>query len=429
LGLELFDIFFNTVFLKILRGSPSFTLDKMQELHHLVGELVEIEQKTNLDVSIPYQQYKMNVLIGGNAWRLNPKMNYINAIIDESGEFLGSTGYEWWKAKQLSPKDEMNQITEYIDIYHFLLSLAIKCLGVEDTEKIIASIVKESTNNEFVHFDKYDYLAQVLKSSAGVHLTLKRLDLALFGGEGDKKLMDFSNECTKRDIQNFLNIGERFQNIMKNELIDAFRGFFSLGKKLNLTVEETDNLYILKYALNVTRKNNGYKEGTYNKEWRSLAGMVEDNYIVFGEKAEWTVTIPESAKDKKAAELLVGMYDASLDAIRPHSWNFNPFYQEGILYSVPWMANNLSQSNAYVHFNAEIKDVNDYRFDNLNWFGLELSKGYGGIRIRGAMSKGVQVVEDNVEESSRRPHPSRAPKPCRARKRLTDSAKEYIHSH
>lgn len=313
LGLELFDIFFNTVFLKILRSSPSFTLDKMQELHHLVGELVEIEQKTNLDVSIPYQQYKMNVLIGGNAWRLNPKMNYINAIIDESGEFLGSTGYEWWKAKQLSPKDEMNQITEYIDIYHFLLSLAIKCLGVEDTEKIIASIVKESTNNEFVHFDKYDYLAQVLKSSVGVHLTLKRLDLALFGGEGDKKLMDFSNECTKRDIQNFLNIGERFQNIMKNELIDAFRGFFSLGKKLNLTVEETDNLYILKYALNVTRKNNGYKEGTYNKEWRSLAGMVEDNYIVFGEKDKFNERV-KTLEDTKcifeaAVEFVQELYD------------------------------------------------------------------------------------------------------------------------
>ena len=309
LGLELFDIFFNTVFLKILRGSPSFTLDKMQELHHLVGELVEIEQKTNLDVSIPYQQYKMNVLIGGNAWRLNPKMNYINAIIDESGEFLGSTGYEWWKAKQLSPKDEMNQITEYIDIYHFLLSLAIKCLGVEDTEKIIASIVKESTNNEFVHFDKYDYLAQVLKSSASVHLTLKRLDLALFGGEGDKKLMDFSNECTKRDIQNFLNIGERFQNIMKNELIDAFRGFFSLGKKLNLTVEETDNLYILKYALNVTRKNNGYKEGTYNKEWRSLAGMVEDNYIVFGEKDKFNERV-------KTLEDTKGIFEAAVEFVQ-----------------------------------------------------------------------------------------------------------------
>ena len=309
LGLELFDIFFNTVFLKILRGSPSFTLDKMQELHHLVGELVEIEQKTNLDVSIPYQQYKMNVLIGGNAWRLNPKMNYINAIIDESGEFLGSTGYEWWKAKQLSPKDEMNQITEYIDIYHFLLSLAIKCLGVEDTEKIIASIVKESTNNEFVHFDKYDYLAQVLKSSAGVHLTLKRLDLALFGGEGDKKLMDFSNECTKRDIQNFLNIGERFQNIMKNELIDAFRGFFSLGKKLNLTIEETDNLYILKYALNVTRKNNGYKEGTYNKKWRSLAGMVEDNYIVFGEKDKFNERV-------KTLEDTKGIFEAAVEFVQ-----------------------------------------------------------------------------------------------------------------
>ena len=115
-----------------------------------------------------------------------------------------------------------------------------------------------------------------------------------------------------------------------------------------------------------------------------------------GEKAEWTVTIPETVKDKKAAELLVGMYDASLDAIRPHSWNFYPFYQEGILYSVPWMANNLSQSNGYTHFNAEIKDVYDYRFDNLNWFGLELSQGYGGIRIRGARSKNIQVEEDNV---------------------------------
>ena len=313
LGLELYDIFFNTVFLKILRGSPAFTLDKMQELHHLVGELVEIEQKTQLDVSIPHQQYKMNVLIGGNAWRLNPKMNYINAIIDESGEFLGSTGYEWWKAKQLSPKDEMNQITEYIDIYHFLLSLSIKCLGVEDTEKIIASLAKECTNHEFVHFDKYDYLTQVLKSSAGVHLTLKRLDLALFGGGGDKKLMDFSNSGIERDIQSFLNIGERFQNIMQTELIDAFRGFFSLGKKLNLTMEETDNLYILKYALNVTRKNNGYKEGTYNKGWRSLAGMVEDNYVVFGEKDKFNNRV-KTLEDTKcifeaAVEFVQELYD------------------------------------------------------------------------------------------------------------------------
>ncbi len=107
-----------------------------------------------------------------------------------------------------------------------------------------------------------------------------------------------------------------------------------------------------------------------------------------GEKAEWTITIPESEKDKKTAELLVGMYDASLDAIRPHSWNFNPTYQEGILYSVPWSANNFNQNNGYAHFDAETKDVYDYRFDNLNWFGLEFGRSHYGnsIRIRGAKS-------------------------------------------
>ncbi|MGB4415067.1 MAG: alpha-2-macroglobulin family protein [Paludibacter sp.] len=115
-----------------------------------------------------------------------------------------------------------------------------------------------------------------------------------------------------------------------------------------------------------------------------------------GEKVEWMVTIPESVGNKKAAELLVGMYDASLDAIRPHSWNFTPTYQEGILYSAPWSANNFNQSNGYAHFDAETKDVYDYRFDNLNWFGLEFSQGYGGIRIRGSRSKNIQVEEDNV---------------------------------
>ncbi|MCE5331547.1 MAG: hypothetical protein LLF95_05335 [Bacteroidales bacterium] len=107
-----------------------------------------------------------------------------------------------------------------------------------------------------------------------------------------------------------------------------------------------------------------------------------------GEKAEWTVTIPEMEKDKKTAELLVGMYDASLDAIRPHSWNFNPTYQEGILYSVPWSANNFNKSNGYAYFDVDTKEVYNYRFDHLNWFGLEFGRSHYGnsIRIRGAKS-------------------------------------------
>ena len=47
------------------------------------------------------------------------------------------------------------------------------------------------------------------------------------------------------------------------------------------------------------------------------------NKLKPGENAEWTIHIPEAAKDK-TAELLIGMYDASLDALRTHSCHFIP---------------------------------------------------------------------------------------------------------
>src|SRR5690606_16675747 len=43
-----------------------------------------------------------------------------------------------------------------------------------------------------------------------------------------------------------------------------------------------------------------------------------------GAQDEWTMTIKGNKKEKVAAELLAGMYDASLDAFKPHRWNINP---------------------------------------------------------------------------------------------------------
>ena len=108
-----------------------------------------------------------------------------------------------------------------------------------------------------------------------------------------------------------------------------------------------------------------------------------------GEKATWTVTIPESAKDKKAAELLVGMYDASLDAIRPHNWTFFPFFIEPIPYSTAWNASQNNNHSAYAYFNADFTDVYSYQFDNLNWFGLNLQQSlyyHRPMMIRGTKS-------------------------------------------
>jgi len=109
------------------------------------------------------------------------------------------------------------------------------------------------------------------------------------------------------------------------------------------------------------------------------------NKLLPGEKAEWTITIPESAKDKKSAEVLVGMYDASLDALRPHSWNFNPSYRESVYYSPAWTSNGFGTTNDYAYLNNQFEDVAEFRLNQLNWFGLNM--GYRNIRIRGMASR------------------------------------------
>jgi len=44
-----------------------------------------------------------------------------------------------------------------------------------------------------------------------------------------------------------------------------------------------------------------------------------------GQEEEWRLKISGPDKDKVAAEMLVSMYDASLDQFLPHSWSFNPY--------------------------------------------------------------------------------------------------------
>jgi len=115
------------------------------------------------------------------------------------------------------------------------------------------------------------------------------------------------------------------------------------------------------------------------------------NKLKPGEKAEWTVSIPESGHSKNAAELLVEMYDASLDAIRNHYWYFNPAYHETILNSPGWNANNVSTGYDNSSFRIPDKNITDFYLNQLNWFGLNLSNSLQVV-LRGRIS-GVSVLD------------------------------------
>lgn len=110
------------------------------------------------------------------------------------------------------------------------------------------------------------------------------------------------------------------------------------------------------------------------------------NKLLPGAHETWTVTIPEA--DKKGAELLAAMYDASLDAIRAHSWNFNPTYRAYLGNSPMWQTPDIGNQHAVADFESIYKSISEYELDRLNWFDFYLLRPYnnGPIRIRGVKS-------------------------------------------
>lgn len=118
------------------------------------------------------------------------------------------------------------------------------------------------------------------------------------------------------------------------------------------------------------------------------------NKLLPGEKAEWTITIPELKMLNKPAEILAGMYDASLDAIRPHSWSFDPVYSEPVEYSPAWLKSFDGISSSFVYTDVQTQEAPEWTDYALNWFGLEMGNRYNRpIRIRGM--KSIQE-DDNV---------------------------------
>ena len=118
-----------------------------------------------------------------------------------------------------------------------------------------------------------------------------------------------------------------------------------------------------------------------------------------GEKAEWTVTIPESVNNKKTAELLVDMYDASLDKLRPHHWLFNPAYREAVLHSPQWVSNGFNVASDVAGSDYIQQSVPELNADQLNWFGLNIF-GRNSMMFRNTKSFAIRGNGIAQEKSS-----------------------------
>ena len=179
--------------------------------------IVELQHQFNLDVFPDY---------------LDKKLNWNNAIIAESGELLDSLGYKWWK-KQVPDMDNVK--VETIDLLHFVVSEQID-------------------------------LAYNSKNSIGSSIDIVASTMEDFFEEKDT-YEEFNFDCSLNNLVDMLNYDQ----------YDRFFILKQMFKKLEMNNEDVYLAYIVKNCLNQFRQNNGYKYGSYIKNWNDK----EDNVVAY----------------------------------------------------------------------------------------------------------------------------------------------------
>jgi len=181
-------------------------------------------------------QKQLNDETNGEVWikgytKENRKISWYRGIYMEVAEAIDSFNWKHWKNIDDEP-DWDNIRVELVDIWHFVMSESIR---IED----------QSYANK--------YLDMKAKDDYDIDALISLLEMML-------KLSITSS------------IDKEVNNI--REITDTF---FTIISHLGIDVEDLYKRYVIKNQLNTFRQKNGYKDGSYIKNW----GGVEDNVIAF----------------------------------------------------------------------------------------------------------------------------------------------------
>ncbi|MDR0232632.1 MAG: hypothetical protein LBI82_11015 [Dysgonamonadaceae bacterium] len=91
-----------------------------------------------------------------------------------------------------------------------------------------------------------------------------------------------------------------------------------------------------------------------------------------GQSEEWKISVRDANQKPVSAEILAGMYDASLDRIFAHSWNFNPVFRVGLWSPFFQQGSEFNNSNTSIRIESRFLETPQFSFDSFNWFGLNL---------------------------------------------------------
>ena len=190
-------------------------------------------------------QQELNDATNGINWEAgltknNKKIDWRRCIYLEAAELVESYPWKHWKNIDASPDYENIKI-EIVDIWHFVMSEALRLYKVDDLGSI-------------------SDIAATITSMQG-------FDAFLQENKGER--LDPYDEIEL--------VEEMIKTLFCNSDINALIiSFLNMSSKLNLKLPELYELYIGKNILNKFRQSHGYKDGSYIKEWNGK----EDNVVM-----------------------------------------------------------------------------------------------------------------------------------------------------
>ncbi len=191
-------------------------------------------------------QNQLNDATNGEDWvkeiTKNKKViNWKRCIYMECAEMIDSFPWKHWKNIEVEPDWENHQI-EVVDVWHFIMSLAI-----ENYFKTLRGGIEDVANDisEMEAFSKID-----------------------------TDSTDFAEpDAVIEKVENIMRIVLAKENL---ELESLFADFFDLVVMSGLNLDALYRLYVGKNILNQFRQDHGYKDGSYIKVWDGE----EDNVVM-----------------------------------------------------------------------------------------------------------------------------------------------------
>lgn len=156
-------------------------------------------------------------------WR-NQGFEWYRAVWIEAGELMDHQGYKWWK-KQTPDVEQVH--LEIVDIWHFGLSLLL-----ERSDQSTEQLANELASQILAHVPAQDSVLLATEALASYALSQKALSIIAF--------VDLLNAA-------------------------------------GMSLETLYTAYVGKNVLNFFRQDNGYKEGTYIKQWQ---GREDNEHLV-----------------------------------------------------------------------------------------------------------------------------------------------------